>query len=169
MTPTERMPRIEAIRHALSDTRLEGLTIHPNDRAVLDAWARHELDLPQAIDRLHQLLDAQASILTPDERQSRALASFPTLRLAELQCYGLVSDPPPISPPRLAVTFPPLTPAERRVYTQEEISADYDGYLLAIPLDYSQAQIDQLPDDYFRSTTQRVVRMPPSDFKRQSS
>jgi 2-methylisocitrate lyase-like PEP mutase family enzyme len=77
MTPTERMPRIEAIRHALSDTRLEGLTIHPNDRAVLDAWARHELDLPQAIDRLHQLLDAQASILTPDERQSRALASFP--------------------------------------------------------------------------------------------
>jgi hypothetical protein len=34
ITPTERMPRIEAMRHALSDTRLEGLTIHPNDRAL---------------------------------------------------------------------------------------------------------------------------------------
>ena len=156
------------MRRALSDTHLEGLALHPEDFTVLNAWARHELDLPQAIDRLHRLLD-ESSTLSPEERRTRALASFPTLRLAELQCYGLGSVPPPIFLPRLAVTFPPLTPKKRKVYAEEEIPKDYDGYLLAIPLDYTQAQIDQLPDDFFRGATQRVVQMSVSHSKPRSS
>ena len=111
---TERIPRSEAMHRALTDTlHLEGLALHPDDHAVLEAWARHELDLQQAINRLHTLLDAAASTLTPEERQTRALAAFPTLRLAELQCYGLDQLLPPATPPRLAVTFPPFTPEER--------------------------------------------------------
>jgi len=135
------------MRRALIDTlNIEGLALHPEDRAVLDAWARHELDLPQAIDRLHALLDEAASTLTPEERRTRALAAFPTLRLAELQCYGLDQLPPPATPPRLAVPFPPLTLEERKVYTEEEIPKDYDGYLIAIPIDYTQAQIESSSD-----------------------
>lgn len=96
---TERIPRSEAMRRALTDTlHLEGLALHPDDRAVLEAWARHEFELPQAIERLHTLLDEAASTLTPEERQTRALAAFPTLRLAELQCYGLDQLSPPATP-----------------------------------------------------------------------
>lgn len=161
----ELMPRAEAMHLALIDTvNLEGLILHSEDRAVLDAWACHALNTEEAIERLHTLLDAEINILTPEQRQTRALAAFPTLRLAELQCYGLDQLPPSTTAHRIAVHFPPLTPEDRKVYNDDEIPDDYDGYLIPIRYSTTQEEINQLPEYCFRSATQRVVRMPDSFF-----
>jgi hypothetical protein len=92
---TERVPRADALRAAIASTRIEGLPLHPQDLEILEGWARHELNLAQALEQLRTLLGEASSTLSPDERHSRVRAAFPTLREAELHCYGFEAQPGP--------------------------------------------------------------------------
>jgi histone acetyltransferase (RNA polymerase elongator complex component) len=95
MNTTERVPRAVALRAAIASTRLEGRSLHPQDLEILEAWARHELNLAQTLEQLRKLLGEASTTLSPDQRRSRARAAFPTLREAELHCYGFETQPVP--------------------------------------------------------------------------